>query len=65
LFQEFTRIKNSKTKEISGSGLGLSIVKRIIDIYNGRIVVKSTPDVGTTFTVSLPISSNINDLEKT
>jgi two-component system, sensor histidine kinase and response regulator len=56
LFQEFTRIKNSKTKEISGSGLGLSIVKRIIDIYNGQISVKSKPDVGTTFIVSLPIS---------
>jgi signal transduction histidine kinase len=55
LFQEFMRIKNSKTKNITGSGLGLSIAKKMIDLYNGTIEVKSTPDVGTIFTVRLPI----------
>jgi signal transduction histidine kinase len=54
LFTEFVRIKNEKTRNISGSGLGLSIVKKVIELYNGIITVDSVPDVGTTFTVRLP-----------
>jgi len=54
LFTEFVRIKNEKTKNISGSGLGLSIVKKVIELYNGTIKVESTPDTGSKFTVRLP-----------
>jgi signal transduction histidine kinase len=54
LFDEFVRIKNEKTKDISGSGLGLSIVKKVVELYDGTIEVDSTPDSGTTFTVKLP-----------
>jgi len=54
LFNEFVRIKNEKTKNISGSGLGLSIVKKVIELYNGTITVDSLPEAGTTFTVRLP-----------
>lgn len=55
LFQDFSRIKNEKTKGISGSGLGLSILKRTVeDFYHGTVAVKSTPDVGSTFTVEIP-----------
>jgi len=54
LFTEFVRIKSEKTKNISGSGLGLSIVKKVIQIYNGNIRVESTPEVGSVFTVRLP-----------
>jgi signal transduction histidine kinase len=54
LFTEFVRIKNEKTRNISGSGLGLSIVKKVIELYHGTIKVDSTPDVGTVFTVRLP-----------
>ncbi|MEF8844685.1 MAG: hybrid sensor histidine kinase/response regulator [Bacteroidales bacterium] len=55
LFNEFVRIKNEKTKNITGSGLGLSIVKKVIDLYKGNIFVDSEPDRGSTFTVILPI----------
>jgi signal transduction histidine kinase len=54
LFAEFVRIKNEKTRNISGSGLGLSIVKKVVELYHGTINVDSTPDVGTTFTIRLP-----------
>jgi signal transduction histidine kinase len=48
------RIRNEKTRNITGSGLGLSIVKKVIELYYGSISVESTPDVGTTFTITLP-----------
>jgi two-component system, sensor histidine kinase and response regulator len=54
LFNEFYRIRNEKTKNISGSGLGLSIVKKIIDYYHGNIAVESIPDEGTSFIINLP-----------
>lgn len=54
LFKEFTRIKTAETREITGSGLGLSIVKKMIDLNNGEIKVESTPGIGSTFTVVLP-----------
>jgi signal transduction histidine kinase len=54
LFAEFVRIKNEKTRNISGSGLGLSIVKKVVELYHGTIKVDSTPDVGTVFTIRLP-----------
>lgn len=55
LFQEFVRLKNEKTKTISGSGLGLSILKKIVEeVYHGSISVTSIPDKGTTFFVEIP-----------
>ena len=54
LFQDFVRIKNPKTKNITGSGLGLSIVKKVVEMYHGDIEVQSIPDQGSTFTVILP-----------
>ena len=56
LFKDFVRIKNVKTKGISGSGLGLSIVSKIADLYGGHIQVESTPNVGSEFRVLLPFS---------
>ncbi len=53
LFSDFSRIKNEKTRHILGSGLGLSTLKKLVTLYNGDIVVKSQPDVGSTFAVTL------------
>ena len=54
LFNDFVRIKNSKTKNITGSGLGLSIAKKMITMYNGTIEIESKPDIGTKFIVKIP-----------
>ncbi len=59
LFSEFNRIKNEKTRNISGSGLGLSIVRKVVELYSGTIEVESKPDEGTTFTVRLPKNQKI------
>jgi signal transduction histidine kinase len=55
LFQEFYRAKNAKALEEAGSGLGLTIVKDLVDRYAGHIDVESREGVGTTFTVTLPL----------
>lgn len=60
LFTEFVRIKNEKTRNISGSGLGLSIVKKVVELYHGTIKVDSKPDIGTTFTIMLPRKKQLN-----
>jgi two-component system, sensor histidine kinase and response regulator len=53
LFNDFVRIKNERTKNILGSGLGLSIVKKLAQLYNGEVSVRSRPGEGSTFTVTL------------
>jgi two-component system sensor histidine kinase/response regulator len=53
LFNEFTRIKNEQTVKILGSGLGLSTVRKIANMYDGEARVESTRGVGSTFTVTL------------
>ncbi len=55
LFREFVRIKNKQTRGITGSGLGLSIVSKIAELYGGFIQVKSEPDKGSEFRVILPV----------
>ena len=61
LFGEFVRIKNEKTKGILGSGLGLSIVKKVVSMYDGEINVESVPDEGSTFSVTLHKTSVAQD----
>jgi signal transduction histidine kinase len=55
LFDEFYRVKSKETRMISGSGLGLSIAKKIVDGHNGHIEVESKLHQGSTFRVLLPI----------
>ncbi|MEW6447299.1 MAG: HAMP domain-containing sensor histidine kinase [Bacillota bacterium] len=55
IFNRFYRADASRTKsQVHGYGLGLAIAKSIIDQHSGKVDVKSTPEKGTTFTISLP-----------
>ena len=55
LFEKFYRVKNKKTSEISGTGLGLWITKQIIELMNGSISVDSMEGVGTQVTLEFPL----------
>ncbi len=55
IFERFFRVKNDKTRYITGTGLGLPIVKGLVEAMGGRISVESEPDEGTTVTVLLPV----------
>jgi len=54
IFERFYMADKSRSRKAGGSGLGLSIVKRIIEMHHGSIDVESQPDMGTTFSVNIP-----------
>jgi signal transduction histidine kinase len=56
LFEEFYRGSNVKEAGIPGTGLGLTIVKDLVERYGGRLSVQSRLNEGTTFTVVLPLA---------
>lgn len=60
LFERFYRVEKSRNRHQGGSGLGLSIVKHIIESHGQTINVRSTIDVGSTFTFSLDKSKKDN-----
>jgi len=55
LFEKFYRIKNDKTKDITGTGLGMWITKRLVEMMNATITVDSIENVGTQITLQFPI----------
>jgi two-component system, OmpR family, phosphate regulon sensor histidine kinase PhoR len=54
IFDKFYRVKSEKTRKIVGTGLGLPIVKQLVEAHLGYIQVESQPDQGTVFKVFIP-----------
>jgi len=59
VFEEFHQIERPGRLSQGGSGLGLTITKRFVELHGGSIWVESTPGVGSTFRFSLPLCGNV------
>jgi signal transduction histidine kinase len=55
IFDRFFRVKGKATRHITGSGLGLALVKEVVEAHQGYIDVRSTPGIGTTVILSFPL----------
>jgi signal transduction histidine kinase len=64
IFDTFRQVEGTATRVHGGFGLGLSIVKQLVNLMNGDINVKSKVDVGSIFTVTLPLVITEQDIEK-
>lgn len=58
IFERFYRVDSSRTRESGGSGIGLTLVKQFIEAHDGNIEVESKINVGTTFSIILPIKQS-------
>ncbi|MDN5216165.1 ATP-binding protein [Fulvivirgaceae bacterium BMA12] len=61
IFDRFYQIDDAQTRENEGTGIGLALTKELTALHHGQIYVESTPNVGSTFTVSFPIRSDQYD----
>ena len=55
IFERLYRLENSRNSNTGGRGLGLSIVKSIMEMHNGKVHVESRPGIGSTFILSFPL----------
>jgi signal transduction histidine kinase len=56
VFEEFQQLENTVTREYEGTGLGMAITKKLVELHGGRIWLESMPGRGTTFFVTLPVA---------
>jgi PAS domain S-box-containing protein len=64
LFQPFQQLESALTKKYEGTGLGLNLCRKIVELHGGRIWVESTPGEGSRFTFAIPIVAAAENAEK-
>jgi len=57
LFEEFYRVENEINQTATGTGLGLALVKKIVEAHRGKIQVASQAGHGTTFSFTIPLNT--------
>ena len=57
LFQPFSQVDGTLNRQYEGIGIGLAIVKQIVELHDGRVIVESDLGIGSIFTIELPITS--------
>lgn len=63
IFKPFTQADGSTTRKYGGTGLGLSITQKLVEAMNGKMKLESELDVGTTFTITIPLKKISDDID--
>jgi len=60
IFDRFYRVEKSRSRDLGGTGLGLAVVKKIVENHKGTILLQSASGKGSTFTITLPLQQDIS-----